>query len=78
MEPDLTKFRWNWHWRKERGEDPDCGIFAMVREGHAYAVARCPRYMTKEDWAKYAHHICTLHNTALDENERVQRLGALT
>lgn len=69
MRDDLAAYKWNWHWRRDdMSGEPDCGIYAMVREGHAYAVVRCPRYMTEDDWKRYAHHICTLHNASLDED----------
>lgn len=40
---------WRWYWRIENDE-PNCGVFAEPREGHAYSVARCPRYQTPEQW----------------------------
>lgn len=40
---------WKWHWRSENGE-ANGSVYAEPREGHAYAVAICPRYQTKEQW----------------------------
>lgn len=61
MAEDLADYRWQWHWRSANGE-ADCGIFAEVRNGHAYSVARCPRYMKRPDWEKLATLICDTHN----------------
>ena len=38
-----TPGEWKWHWRNADEAAPG-SIFAMPREGYAYAVARCPRY----------------------------------
>lgn len=40
---------WLWYW--QLGDDglPDCGIY-YERGGHAYAIARCPRYQLKDQW----------------------------
>lgn len=50
---------WKWHWRTstEIGEKPDCGVYAEHHEGHAYAIARCPRYVKKEEWETIASFI---------------------
>lgn len=40
---------WHWHWRYEDGV-ANGSVYAMPREGHAYAVAMCPRYQTREQW----------------------------
>lgn len=61
---DLLNSEWKWFWRKET-EKADCGIFAEERPGHAYAVARCPRFLTQEQWSAVATHICVLHNADL-------------
>lgn len=61
---DVTLYPWNWFWRTDGGE-ADCGIFAEVREGHAYAVFRCPKYMTRKDWEALATKTCDEHNAAL-------------
>lgn len=55
---------WKWYWRKEDNE-ADCGIYVETRIGHAYAIARCPRYVSKDDWEAIAKHICDLHNAAI-------------
>lgn len=44
-----TQGLWKWHWRFENGE-ANGSVYAEPREGHAYAVAICPRYQTKEQW----------------------------
>lgn len=62
---DLTAYRWHWHWRSEKDE-ADCGIYAEVRQGHAYAIARCPRYMKQAEWERLATYICDLHNASVD------------
>ena len=41
---------WMWNWRPG-DESAPASIFAMPRKGHAYAIAMCPRYQTKERWA---------------------------
>ena len=58
---DVLHAKWQWYWRETDGK-PDCGIFAEVIPGYAYAICRCPRYLTKEQWEGYAEHICKLHN----------------
>lgn len=58
---DLLHTEWKWFWRKET-EEADCGIFAEDRPGQAYAVTRCPRYLTQEQWSAIAARICDLHN----------------
>lgn len=55
---------WEWYWRKENKE-ADCGVFYMRRPGHAYAIARCPRYEKREQWEANARLIVaapTHHN----------------
>jgi len=55
---DLTKFdgMTPGKWQAEpfklspSGHEADCGIVANLGDGHGYAVARCPRYQTKEQW----------------------------
>jgi hypothetical protein len=49
----FTEGPWRWHWRFENGE-ANGSVYAELREGHAYAVAICPRYQTKEQWEKDA------------------------
>lgn len=45
---------WEWDWRYDTDRaEADCGVFTQGRSiglGHAYAVARCPRYQKKERW----------------------------
>jgi hypothetical protein len=61
----LTDDTWKWYWRKsDDGNEADCGIYVETRVG-AYAIARCPRYVSKEDWEAIATRICDLHNAAL-------------
>lgn len=43
---------WDWRYDAERAE-ADCGVYTQARSislGHAYAVARCPRYQKREQW----------------------------
>lgn len=40
---------WKWYWRVEDGV-PDCGVYSEMRIGMAYAVARCPKLQSKEQW----------------------------
>ena len=44
-----TEGEWKWHWRYEDGKATG-SVFAEPREGHAYAVAICPQYQTREQW----------------------------
>lgn len=55
---------WKWHWRKE-GDEADCGIWAEAHLGQAFAICRCPRYLTEEQWSEIAKHICDLHNASI-------------
>jgi hypothetical protein len=61
---DAILSHWSWYWRDLGPEEyeADGSIYAEVWPGHAYAIAKCPRYMSKEQWAEYAAHICNLHN----------------
>src|SRR3990172_6978661 len=52
---------WQWYWRTENNE-ADCGIFHEQTPGHAYAVARCPRYQSKEQWGADAGRIVACVN----------------
>lgn len=60
---DATYYPWYWYWRSnDEGNEADCGIYCMPKEGHAYAVVRCPRYLTEEAWRVIAKEICDTHN----------------
>jgi len=52
---------WQWYWRaenpEEHGDVADCGVFHEKRPGHAYSIARCPRYETREQWEANARLI---------------------
>lgn len=61
---DLIDQEWKWYWHKEGGE-ADCGIYTEARLGHAYAICRCPRLLTEEQWTAFATHICDLHNASI-------------
>jgi hypothetical protein len=61
---DLIDQEWNWYWGQVNGE-ADCGIYTETRLGCAYAICRCPRYLTEEQWAAFAAHICDLHNASI-------------
>lgn len=71
-EQELLFHRWTWYWRTDEKGEADCGIFAEMRPGHAYAVARCPRYMQKDQWSEYATYICGLHNARFEGTEMVR------
>jgi hypothetical protein len=60
----IINSEWKWYWRKGR-EEADCGIYAEEHLGQAYAVARCPRYMSEQQWEEIATRICDLHNADL-------------
>lgn len=60
----LLESEWKWHWRKD-GDEADCGIYAETHLGQAYAIARCPRYFTPQQWKSVATRICKLHNAEL-------------
>ena len=75
--PDLMSAEWKWHWRKD-GDEADCGIFAETRIGHGYAVARCPRYLTKDQWTAIATRICDLHNADIARAALAATMGGET
>ena len=56
--------KWEWYWKENEAGEADCGILTESGGG-AYAIVRCPRYFTQEQWTRIATHICDLHNTAL-------------
>ena len=60
----LLETEWKWDWRKD-SDVANCGIYAEVQQGQAYAIARCPRYLTEEQWTEIATRICDLHNADL-------------
>lgn len=63
---EVLSAKWTWYWRtNEDGAEADCGITAEIRPGHAYAVMRCPRYMSKELWDELAKSVCDMHNASL-------------
>lgn len=70
-EQELLHYRWHWYWRVDDNGEADCGIFAQPRPGHAYAVARCPRYVQQPQWEEYATHICALHNARFENTHQV-------
>jgi hypothetical protein len=43
-----TPAPWKWHWRNDIAAG---SVFSEPHEGHAYAVAMCPRYQSREQWA---------------------------
>lgn len=57
---DHTPTPWMWAWRDD--EDAPASIFSMKREGHAYAVAMCPRYQTPDKWVEDAKFILSAVN----------------
>ena len=48
--PENTMTPWKWHARSVDG-DHNGAVYSEVREGHAYAVAMQPRYVTDEQFA---------------------------
>lgn len=58
--------KWEWYWRVSdlNTAEADCGIYVKSRVG-LQAICRCPRYLTQEQWAAVATHICDLHNAAI-------------
>jgi len=55
-EQTFTPGPWEWCYRTNENEN-DGSVFWMKREGHAYCVAKAPRYQTKEQWAADARLI---------------------
>ena len=51
-----------WYWRTDDDGKPDCGILYERFPGHAYAVARCPQYQTKEQWELDARRLVAAWN----------------
>ena len=62
---DLLTTEWKWYWRTNENGEAYCGILTEPRPGHAYSIARCPRYLTEAQWTEIATHICDLHNSSL-------------
>ena len=62
---DLLTTEWKWSWGANDDGEADCGIYAEPAAGQAYAICRCPRYLTEEQWAQIATHICDEHNSSL-------------
>ena len=56
-----TQTPWMWAWRYD--ETAPASIFSMVREGHAYAVAMCPRYQKPEQWVADAKFVLKAVNS---------------
>lgn len=44
---------WEWTHRRD-GNENDGSVFWMKHEGHAYCVAKAPRYQDKKQWAANA------------------------
>lgn len=57
MDPETVL---QWDWRTDDEGNADCGVFFMVFDGHAYAFARCPKYLSKEQWESNAKAICAI------------------
>lgn len=56
LDAEATQAPWAYYWREENGE-AECGVTHERRPGHVYAVARCPRYVRKEQWEQDGHMI---------------------
>lgn len=59
-----TPTPWKYYWREEDGI-ADCGIFQEKRAGHAYSIARCPKYQSREQWevnAAFIVRACNSHD----------------
>lgn len=57
------------YWREDEEGYPDCGIFSESRPGHAYSIARCPKYVSKEEWLVNSEFIikaCNYHNDLVE------------
>jgi hypothetical protein len=67
-----TQTPWMWAWRND--ESAPASIFSMVREGHAYAVAMCPRYQKPEQWVADAKFILEAINNHENLKARVAEL----
>lgn len=57
-----TPTPWKWYW-EENTYGPDCGILSEVTPGHAYSVARCPKYQKQDKWEADAKFIITAVNS---------------
>ena len=62
---DLLNTEWKWYWRTNDAGEADCGIYAEPAVGQAYAIFRCPRYLTEKQWMEIATHTCDEHNSSL-------------
>ena len=74
---EILSAKWKWDWHVDANGHADCGIFAEAIQGHAYAVVRCPRLFTKEQWKMLATYICDLHNLLKAENANLREEVAL-
>ncbi len=63
---DIKNYPWTWYWRYDNDTgEANCGITCEPRLGHGYAVVRCPKYFTEQQWKELADYICNLHNRSL-------------
>lgn len=63
---------WEWCYRVNENDENDGSVFWMKREGHAYCVAKAPRYQTEEQWAADAALIAAAPETA-EERDRLKK-----
>jgi hypothetical protein len=57
-----TELPWKWH-PKSADQSHNGSVYSERREGHAYAVAMQPQYVTDEQWKADAQLIVTTVNT---------------
>jgi hypothetical protein len=67
-----TPTPWMWAWRDD--EDAPASIYSMIRDGHAYAVAMCPKYQKREQWVADAKFIIEACNNYSALKARIAEL----
>ncbi len=66
---NLLKAEIQWYWEKDENGLADCGLLYAKGPGHAYSIARCPKYQSQQQWVEDAQAIkvaLETHNMLLD------------
>lgn len=53
MKAQHTPGPWEWFWMEEVTDgrhEAVCGVYHEKIKGHAYSIARCPKYQKQEQW----------------------------
>ena len=57
-----TQGPWKWAYRTNENDENDGSIFWLKYKGHAYCIAKAPRYQSKEQWEHDAARIVSAVN----------------